>query len=1348
MNEAMEANPYQFDSTLLESPKIFPSTGQITSEFHSSQVVGNRANLGSSNAFSLESLPDSSSSDSSFNSHERKFSSDSSVSFAAPRERDAQSVYSSSGLSGVFMGEPSFETAVDNESCLDRELETSNRVMENHFDFDSAATSPNPHIALEEFFESERSRSKNIPLRPNNDRVSHRTSPSLSGGSKTIRDRSAPFSGTNQYGCQPVTESNPPDKRLHSYVQNALPNRIFDGLRPGGSVCDEKTSLKLDSASISPPPHATVPPAPPMPSSNLQSHPTLYLGPLPPKTRVETQVNVKLTLCPMPPSITQLHIQSHAVSRSRLVAQTIPAKSPHMLELHAMLVCTSAMQDPEKRQRLLARAADARLPSVDQAPLTDEEKKPIHGGPIIPCKICITREQKRSRRKQPKDSDAEFRWQKTEAERSVCFNTAEIKDWQNPTPPLPDEKRLGIEEMNFPSDARQVNLSMRITCYCRHQGETTGFQVIFTLKDHQDNLFRQIVSSSIMITDDHKVNASAPTTQLQVGSFPAGVVVPAHAIGPPASTFNPCASLLQHNHPPTNLSAVQPNTHPQQIMPFGLPQNTNSTSVPKPLSRPASPSGPFGQLHKKRKASIPKKVADELAMTKLNTSTPKRPTNEETHQMTSSGFEGTAGVQFPIAPPYALPTLPNPTAYASNPPTPSATDGGFVPAAQRSQSMDNLQGLNGVYPSPQSVQPSLLSSPTSELWNNGLSQDHAQMLANSLQSVPGVQQPQHYPVINKLTPAEGSKSGGYEVTCLGSGFHRGLEVMFGGAQAVTTTFWGEGALVCLVPPALQAQTVLVTFKQNLMPNSPPQSNNLALFKYIDDEEQRLMKLALTMVNQKWNGNATEPGNAARNIIHLLSKHSSSSGRSNQGHSQQQQHPASSNAEKLAGEDLESAVLSCLNIVDLDDGPFQANYNIQESNGQSMLHLASLLGYYRLTAALLARGAHPDIRDVNGVSPMHLASLHGHSRIIRKLRSAGADPTLRTLNGLIPADMAASRDARDASNAFWPNVRSRSAEVAPAQQLSRASSARSMESLLRSQARASSAIYDSCNDDEPSGDEALIGNFKGQSRTPVKMYARSRRNSMIAKQNDLDADSQNGFVPGASVFAQNPALLALRDHLSAQIHQLQQSLHRTFPALQMPGLPPMPNLPDYQAYPVMRRISSLVPQRNPTPCPADCNKKQASDDGVTKPIKEVDYRWWELLTGPASSPPAYDEIYPENTARDLDDKNLSLMQAAGDHYMDQKCEATFSQAESSSVMETVDIGSCKVTQQQRDRLRNAHALKMKKLSRDRNLFFIWIPLLLLVLGMMLKDRVPKALDFGYQAFHFTRNFVQDRVVEVI
>lgn len=161
-----------------------------------------------------------------------------------------------------------------------------------------------------------------------------------------------------------------------------------------------------------------------------------------------------------------------------------------MLELESMLVCTSAMVDPAKQRRAFARAAGIRLEynengrrssSGDGTSVEDDEDKPENGGPVNICMGCIERERKRAARKKTKNVEEEELWQKDEAKRTIVFNCSEVKEWQQPSQPKVADGDDGAAGnygglSSFPEGAMQVDLPMRIACYCRHQEEKIGFQ--------------------------------------------------------------------------------------------------------------------------------------------------------------------------------------------------------------------------------------------------------------------------------------------------------------------------------------------------------------------------------------------------------------------------------------------------------------------------------------------------------------------------------------------------------------------------------------------------------------------------------------------------------------------------------------------------------------------------------------------------------------------------------------------------------------------------------------------------------------------------------------------------------
>ena len=114
----------------------------------------------------------------------------------------------------------------------------------------------------------------------------------------------------------------------------------------------EPTSIPTQQHSISSLPPATV--------FSSGPRPRLFVQPTPLKSRVETQIPIKLTMHHLPPGIKRIHLPTHTISKPKLLTKPVATRSPDMLELYTMLVCTSAMQDQAKRERALARAAAAR----------------------------------------------------------------------------------------------------------------------------------------------------------------------------------------------------------------------------------------------------------------------------------------------------------------------------------------------------------------------------------------------------------------------------------------------------------------------------------------------------------------------------------------------------------------------------------------------------------------------------------------------------------------------------------------------------------------------------------------------------------------------------------------------------------------------------------------------------------------------------------------------------------------------------------------------------------------------------------------------------------------------------
>ncbi|KAK8199993.1 uncharacterized protein BKA78DRAFT_16080 [Phyllosticta capitalensis] len=1013
------------------------------------------------------------------------------------------------------------------------------------------------------------------------------------------------------------------------------------------------------------------------------------------KSRVETQINIRMTMFPCPESYTRLHLPTNSISKPKLLAKQ-RSKDANTLELHTYLVCASAMEKKDQLARAFERAASFESNDIVTGKLNatntytsednpDDPEKPLNGGPIRICNNCVSRERKRAARKRVKKQEDEEYWAKYEYDRVIVFNDKEYKEW---TPPAPT-KNDTLGNPTFPPGAKQIEVPMRIACYCRHQQEKSGFQVIFTIKDHQNQVLAQSITCPILITDDHKTN-SGPTAgglAFDTSSQYNGINPP---VLPPSVRDSDMQTTLTRRpyHSTNDLPGLQNSwmNSPPFNQNGGVSHGSSSTLTPRHASRQTSPATSQQGPNKKRKSSSSthSHIPRELTMTRVsNQPSPPMTGDMSGLSTTMSPTSASQNASFMSAaaadPLYGLPLPPVQNPF-SEPPTPGST-GPITP--NRAGSIDNSQYQ--FYSVPTSVTHSRAPSPS-------IRQSVAQFapgmngLMNNTLGLPQSRVdggPELPPAIYKLMPFEYSKSGGIEVSCLGSNFTRNMEVVFGDQIATTTTFWNTQLLVCLLPPSPCAGTVPVTIRLNGQPVCNP-TGPQASFTYIDDDESRIYELAVRILCQKETGSnkSDDLRHFARGIVRRFN--SGWSGSSGGGHMQQRGN--------LPTIETEEALLRVLNRIDMDDSPHVPQFNLKTKTGATMLTLASSLGYSRVVAGLLARGANPDARDVGGYTPLMMAAMHGHGHIVRRLILRGADPTLRTLQGYLAKDFATTNDVDDALVKVQSHRRTRSAGSASLSLRSRASSIGSTRSLWESASPSHASDLSAVEaDHEDEGEDSE------ESEEVAAAWTASRRGSaksIVRSTTPADMVETDSIATPPHTWRQN---------LSAQIHNL-QNMHWNMPQLQLPALPQFPNIPDYQDQ-VIQRISSLVPHRGPPRSPS------ATSDETARPPAES--KWRDLFSMSSPPPPAYDEIYPENKTRDLDIKKRSAAQAAADHLLDQACEAEFESAQASEESSTgssvpkVEFGKKTLTKRQQKRVRRAHAHKMKQMRSDRNLFFIWV-----------------------------------------
>lgn len=829
-------------------------------------------------------------------------------------------------------------------------------------------------------------------------------------------------------------------------------------------------------------------------------------------------------------------------------------------------------------------------------------------------------------------------------------------------------------------------------------------RVIFTIKDFRDNVVCQSITNSIMITDDHKAHVPSGSAShggpavIDRSKLPGAGVFPAGSnVGFPVAPGSVPPFRLSHSA--TDLQALRTPNYP--LTPGPCPANQNQAVPPvapaasssKSLSRQTSPTDQQGPSSKRRKQSGSGKIPSGLTMTKVESSnkTPNPATNHPGLQISQPQFNGQADR------PFALPTA-VPPQFTNGPPTPNANDTVIFNPVDRPPA-DNVPQQQFIS-APNSNQASRPASPGSA-WNG------ANNLAPSIATAPiwGLPTPNQPPVlpprIHKLVPAEGSVTGGSEVTLLGSGFTLGMEVVFGDTLATTTTFWGDKCLNCLTPPALQPGMVPVVFKnehptlgqgqQNAQPMIPKQP---VFFRYVDDRELQMYRVALNILGQKLR-NPSDAFSTAQQIMGgdpngFWSLQNNFQG-GNGGGQQRNAGPSESTTHSLG--DLDAKMLVYLEFMDLDDSPRSPRYNSRSSAGQTLLHFASSLGLTRFVAGLLARGANPDVQDSNGNTPLHLAALSGHSHIVHRLRLAGANASAQNLRDFTPADLASTLTAHQAVLVSARHYRSRS--VGSTSSIRRRPSSSSLDMFWEESSSRDTADHSIDTSDE-SDNDSVRSNIVEDTEDPAYYYAPSRTRSRTDSVQPSDMTVPDEGTPDAAawpVFSPPAAMLAWRDQLAGQIHQFQQSVNRAFPNL--PALPPMPTLPDYQTYPMMRRITSLVPNR-----PSSSWSTTIVRDG------------WDRLTG-NSSPPPYEELYPDKESEeDYNVKKSSAVQAAADAAVDQHFESA--EATSSTPREPlskeigdVKIGRKHISREQQEQLRLAHSRKMKKIRSDRNLFFVWV-----------------------------------------
>ncbi|KII92750.1 hypothetical protein PLICRDRAFT_134625 [Plicaturopsis crispa FD-325 SS-3] len=595
---------------------------------------------------------------------------------------------------------------------------------------------------------------------------------------------------------------------------------------------------------------------------------------------------------------------------------------------------------------------------------------------VLSCSSCQTREAKRVARKLA----ARVRPARSDSDSPDDPNSHSGKSKQEDTTSIIQFNCAEVLEFSTGS----VVLPLRITCYCRHHREKVGFNVHFTMMDHTGRIVGTGTTRPIMITDDHK---STSSNKAGAGfGLTNGMDLDWHQMAPVGDVSETRApSKRRHVDDAPDSGAVAK----KRIKPYDASQRTSTktsretsvTDFPSPCTsqaalstRSPSPSHTHNSHFTSPGGDNAGSFLQEQASSSVAPSDTLHTGSDSTH-----GFNGSESyLSNPVD--LALTSLVNP------PPDDKASPVALPGSQEQLPSMNALSAMPYLFFHP--------NPPT-------------------MPALPA-------PKIHRLIPNTGPTVGGIEVTVLGANFHPTMQLncVFGEAVASSTQRWSDNTLLCVLPPRATPGIVAVWFDgvEKEADGSPP-----CLFNYTDESDRALMELALQVVGLKMTGKIEDAKNVAMRIMGTSGGDDPMGG---QDTNMMQLAPSLTTAAVYrdlrplllvrAGDhqNLESLVVNSLAILDtpIDDVSTRSTSTPaalahSTPSGQTLLHLASFLGFNTLTRFLIEHGIDLDARDRNGYTALHFAALSKSADCAKLLVRAGADMEIVNALGRTPEEQA-------------------------------------------------------------------------------------------------------------------------------------------------------------------------------------------------------------------------------------------------------------------------------------------------------------------------------------------------------
>ncbi|SCU81105.1 LADA_0B11232g1_1 [Lachancea dasiensis] len=503
---------------------------------------------------------------------------------------------------------------------------------------------------------------------------------------------------------------------------------------------------------------------------------------------------------------------------------------------------------------------------------------------------------------------------------------------------------FAIKDHQCDEVAKRFDLSTRVVCYCRHHKEPEGFKILFVLRNARQEVLAKTVTGPIMIMD--KKSSSAKDSGAQTTG----------SAGDSASAGAFDATDGEHSE----RSEIPHLTSTSDLENFKSEHDLVSLALPKSqhMLSPTSLGGESSETLGGASAAAAAPVANANTSPYARRQGAKR--KRSSPDFRSHGYNS---VLYPGS-------NPNFTFHDFVKPLPPVQLGKSLSTSSSNQSLSQLQQA------PAPVSSSLGVGPSIDAQQRSL------------------------PYINRVIPAQGPVKGGIEVTLLGSHFKPGMIVKFGENKALSTQCWSESTMVTYLPPSCKSGEVLVTVfdkeDEQHLDLLGPMSNSKATFTYVDDTDRQLIELALQIVGLKMNGKLEDARNIAKRIVGHDSGPSNNSPDSIAANGSQNNYSTGHGQVMFSDESLLLRVVKLLNS--------SSNLSMCDEEGQTLLHLACLKGYFQLASTLVRKGARVDAKDSFGLYPLHFACLNGDARIIRLLVQCKAAIHVEAMNGATPREL--------------------------------------------------------------------------------------------------------------------------------------------------------------------------------------------------------------------------------------------------------------------------------------------------------------------------------------------------------